>query len=389
MKILVYDMGSYTYHDLIFYLKKLGHSCHTIYYHFPDKFHDEFFTHHFSGHLRENHYDCVFSINFFPLIAQLCDQFHIKYLSWCYDSPMEENLEKYFHYETNHIFIFDEIEALQYNRRGHQNVYHMPLAVNTARLDRLTFSKSQISAYQTDISFVGRLYQHSPLNALLYSADDYTKGYIEGIFQTQLRIYGSYLLDDLIPDDLLEHLNAGFRTLDRNAVPLTRRGLSYAIASQITYRERTFLLEQLGESFHTKLYSTDAYPFPPGSLVENCGPAKYYSEMPGIFRYSKLNLCPTLKCIQSGIPLRALDIMGSKGVLFSNYQPELAELFQDGEDCIMYESMEDACDKASFYLAHDDLRRQIARNGYNKVAEGFRYEQRLTQIFSRVYGVAP
>ena len=103
--------------------------------------------------------------------------------------------------------------------------------------------------------------------------------------------------------------------------------------------------------------------------------------MPGVFRFSKLNLNPTLKCIQSGIPLRALDIMGARGVLLSNYQPELAEHFIDGEDVIMYESMEDAFAKADFYLQHEDLRRQIANNGYLKVKEFFSYSEKINEMF--------
>ena len=42
MNILFYDMGSYTYQDTLFYLKQLGHTCKTVYYHFPNKFHDVF-----------------------------------------------------------------------------------------------------------------------------------------------------------------------------------------------------------------------------------------------------------------------------------------------------------------------------------------------------------
>ena len=42
MNILFYDMGSYTYQDTLFYLKQLGHTCKTVYYHFPNKFHDDF-----------------------------------------------------------------------------------------------------------------------------------------------------------------------------------------------------------------------------------------------------------------------------------------------------------------------------------------------------------
>ena len=106
--------------------------------------------------------------------------------------------------------------------------------------------------------------------------------------------------------------------------------------------------------------------------------------MPCVFRHSKLNINPTLKSIQSGIPLRALDIMGARGVLLSNYQPELAEYFENEVDCIMYTCMEDAIAKADFYLKHDDLRQKIAVNGYQKVKQHFNYPTRLDEIFSTI-----
>ena len=75
--------------------------------------------------------------------------------------------------------------------------------------------------------------------------------------------------------------------------------------------------------------------------------------------------------------------MGCRGALLSNYQPELAELFEDGKDAILYESIEDALEKMDFYLKRDGLREKIARNGYQKVRERFTYPSRLAQIFSR------
>jgi len=371
-------MGGYTYNDFLYYLQAAGHTCKTVYYHFPDKFEDEFFCERFSKYLTEDQYDVVISVNFFPLVATVCDKFHMKYISWCYDSPLEDRLKEYFAYETNYIFLFDRIEVAQYRAEGYTQVFHMPLAVNTDRLDSLKYNSTQIASYQADISFVGHLYD-SPLDVLLYNADPYIKGYIEGIVQAQLRIYGYYFVDDMITDDLLDGINASFRALGQNALSLNRRGLSYAIATQITHMERTFLLEQMGEYYDTHFYSTEACDFT--TPVKRKGPVKYYSEMPGVFRYSRLNLCPTLKSIQSGIPLRALDIMGAKGVLLSNYQPELAEYFEDEKDCIMYSSMEDAFAKADFYLKHDELRQAIAGNGYEKIRREFSYPQRIQEMF--------
>ncbi len=377
MKILFYDMGSYTYRDFLFYLRQAGHTCKTVYYHFPDKFNDSFFCERFAGYLNQGNYDMVVSVNFFPLVAKLCHESHIKYLSWSYDSPLEERLKDYFAYETNYIFLFDRAEAEQYRAAGCSRVFHLPLAVNTARLDSLQYTASQNKAYQSDISFVGHLYD-SPLNTLLYAADSYTRGYIEGMIQAQLRIYGYYFVDDMITEELLEKINASLQIAGQSAMTLNRRGLSYAIAAQITHIERSFLLEQMGELYTTHFYTTERCSFE--SPVKLCGPVKYYDEMPAVFRNSKLNLNPTLRSIQSGIPLRALDILGSGGLLMSNFQPELAEYFEDGSDVIMYESMEDAFAKADFYLKREDLCRDIAHNGYTKAKAYFTYPQRIEQM---------
>ena len=78
MRILFYDMGSYTYQDLLYYLKKAGHTCKTVYYRFSDRFEDEFFEYRFSRYLTEDSYDVVISVNFFPLGAQQCRQHNIK-----------------------------------------------------------------------------------------------------------------------------------------------------------------------------------------------------------------------------------------------------------------------------------------------------------------------
>lgn len=378
MNILVYDMGSYIYKDVMTYLKKAGHNCKTVIYHFPDKFEDDFFCNRFSKYLKEENFDAVFSINFFPLVAELCYKNRIKYISWCYDSPLEDKLKNYFSYDTNYIFLFDRIEAEQYQAEGYTHVFHLPLAVNTERLSSLTFSASQKALWEADVSFVGQLY-NSPLDTLLHNADSYTKGYIEGILQAQLRIYGYYFIDDLITDDLLDNINSSLQTDGKTAVSLNRRGLSYAVATQITHMERTFLLEQMGALYKTHFYSTQAFPFT--TPVKCLGPVKYETQMPGVFRYSRLNLCPALKSIQSGIPLRALDIMGSRGVLLSNYQPELAESFEDGEEVILYESMEEAFAKADYYLQHEDKRRQIAENGYKKICRDYSYPDRIKQMF--------
>ena len=47
--------------------------------------------------------------------------------------------------------------------------------------------------------------------------------------------------------------------------------------------------------------------------------------------------------------------------------------------------MEDLVRKAEYYLAHEDERMEIARNGYRKVMENFGIRERAAQIIDEVY----
>ena len=88
MNILFYDTGSYTYNDLLYHFEKLGHTCKFMLYLFPDPFEDDFFCERMKQELDTQNYDLVFSVNFSPLVATVCKEKGIPYLSWSYDSPI-------------------------------------------------------------------------------------------------------------------------------------------------------------------------------------------------------------------------------------------------------------------------------------------------------------
>ena len=124
-----------------------------------------------------------------------------------------------------------------------------------------------------------------------------------------------------------------------------------------------------------------------GSKIDNISnniisypPVNYDTQLPELYRKSKINLNVTCRSIISGIPLRVLDIMASGGFLLSNYQQELAEYFVPGEDLVLYESMQDLRDKVNYYLKHEEERSEITYNGYKKVRERFSYDIALCKI---------
>ena len=379
MRILLFDAGSYTYRDLKEALERKEHRVTTLYYHFADRYRDEFFDERIRYELSKDSYDAVISVNFFPLLAVACHECGIRYISWSYDSPLDFRLSEYFDLDTNTVYLFDRAEVEKYRRQGYSNVYHLPLAINTERILQNLSNNREHGTYRADISFVGSLY-NSELDALLLPVDDYIKGFVEALFQAQLRIYGCNILEQSISDKLIDRINSEYARIGQDKVRLTVRGLAYAIAKHITHTERCFLINELSGLYDVHLYTTDVCNM--SQTVNVHGPVKYYDDMNLVFATSKLNLCPTLRSIESGIPLRALDILGAGGVLFSNYQLELAEYFEDGIECIMYGSLEEAFDKADYYLKNSDLLRKIAEKGNRKVADLFAYDERVDSLLS-------
>lgn len=179
-------------------------------------------------------------------------------------------------------------------------------------------------------------------------------------------MYGAYILNDVIDDLLVQSMNEHFKKLEADTeFQLIKEQLVHVLDQETSRRERLVLLNLLGRRFDTALYSGQDYPMLQG--VRCCGTVDYFDEMPYVFAASKINLNISVKGIQSGVPLRAFDVMASGGFLLSNYQHELGELFSDGDEMVVYESMEDAVEKCRFYLKHEDLRQQIALAGRKKV----------------------
>lgn len=378
MNILLYDSSSYIQRDLMYFLKSAGHHCKNLTYKLTDTYHDTFFEDKFLYYLKNFHWDCVISANFYPIIARICQQQNIKYISWIYDSPTDKSQMSYYQFETNYIFVFDRMDAELLIRKGAIHVYHLPLAVNTSRLDNITLSESDLANYSADISFVGQFYNNT-LNQLLRCQAPYDIGYIDSIVQSQLQIYGYNFIENMITDELLQRLNQNLFSNTSSSLQLTREGLYQSIAKEITHIERSVLCNILGQYYDFRYYSNEKQE----SLnhLKYCGTAYYYSEMPKIFKLSKMNLNPTLRTIQSGISLRVLDILGCKGGLLCNYQPEILEYFENERDIILYDSIENALEKAEYYINHESARIKIATNGYQKVSEAFSYPKRLSYIF--------
>lgn len=379
MKILLFNWYDNSSHDACECLLRLGHAVAEIKYQLTDKFHDEQLESSLTGAIVQHGFEVIFSFDYFPVLSDIAERTEAKYISWVYDSPHNTLYAKNIFNKCNYIFCFDSLDAGRLKQLGVMNVYHMPLAANVGRLDALLGELSVPRHYDYDISFVGSLYRNKYNFYDSIKMPEYYRGFYDGVMQSQMELYGCDIVSQLVTDSRFEKISSSFSIEPDDGLFITKKDYFIQfIQKKITSVERVKALNCLAEQYKVTLFS--------GSSdeelrqVEYKGYVDYLTEMPRIFRNSKINLNISLRSIVSGIPLRCIDIMAAGGFLLSNYQPELAELFVDGEDMVMYTSMDDLKEKAGYYLEHDAEREQIALNGWRKIHKEYDMEDVLHKI---------
>lgn len=375
-KIMFFQWHSFMNQGIERALKELELAYDTFFYQFQDWEKDDKFQEMLRERLRGAGYTDVLSVNFAPLISEVCEELSIPYTAWIYDSPIHIRNLKSLANSCNRLYFFDRGQAEEHRKAG-VNAYHMPLAVDT-EVFRVNASAREKKEYRAEISLVGKLYQteYAYFTAPL---SDYTRGYLEGIVNSQMKIYGGYLIPELVTEQLLESMNKDYAKVAKDGFQMGRRELEFMLACETTGRERYMALALLSGHYQVDLYSTDE-----DKRLRNVryrGYADYYSQMPLVFSQSKINLNISLKTIRTGIPLRVTDVMGCGGFVLSNYQEELGEYFAIGEECAVYESMEDLFLKAKYYLEHEDERQKIAAAGFERVKRDFTFRDRLEKMF--------
>lgn len=406
LKIIMIQWNSYCHQDMLAALRDQGHQVTNL--PFPEGIRTEKAQAEriLGKALREQRCDLVFSFNYFPVISGICQEAEVRYLSWVYDSPYIHVYSYTVLNPCNFIFLFDRAVYEELRAAGIDTVHHLPLGVNEKRLagfgidvpesrgdvpgasseekkrDVTERNKGRLAEEVMDISFAGSLYteQKHRIYDRFQEVAPYTRGYLEAIVQAQKRVYGYNFLRELLTADILEALQKAYPT-DPNALtamPPEAIYADYVFSREVTALERQEILTLLGERHQVHLFTNDGSWRAPG--VCNRGTVDYYREMPAVFKNSKINLNITLRSIKTGIPLRALDIMGSGGFLLTNYQPELVEFFEPDVDFVFYNDYQDLLEKVDYYLGHERERQEIAANGFEKACREHTYQKRIGEM---------
>lgn len=340
--------------------------------------------------LSRERYAFVFSVNFFPSVSDICSILGIPYVCLIVDSPVLELFSKSLKNECNRIFLFDRRLYEDFHPKNPGCIFHIPLAANV----RATYAACQNASdamrkkYACDISFIGSLYTEKCAYNKITLPEKY-RGYVEGLIEAQLLVYGYNFIEECVTDELLQAFINAQPALDNfpeSMEPDTRAIIAqHYISVKVAEQERIRFMKALSEKFSVDIYTGSDTRLMP--RIHNRGFAKTATEMPIIFHESKINLNMTAKSIRSGLSQRVFDVLGCEGFLITNYQEELPEHFVIGEDLECYNSLDDLLGKCEYYLSHEKDRREIAHNGLEKVRRFHTYDIRMEQILAAAFNL--
>lgn len=387
MKILVYRYGSICEPDVIDGLKKLGHTVSEVKLEMTNKNPTvNQVMEALNAYLFKEAYNFVFTINFFPVISEICNSYKLPYACWTVDCPILELYSDSIKNKYNRIFLFDHAQFLEFHGKNPNNIFYLPLATNVERFEKVcsTITKED-KKFMSDVAFVGSLYSEKCPYNQIEKLPFYEEGYLNGIMEAQLKIYGYNFLEEVLNEDLVKmfkkHANYNYFYKEQSDTDMPVMAHQY-LGMKVTEIERFRTFQAISSKFNVDIYTgSDTSKLP---NVNNRGFANSQTEMPKIFHLSKININTTAKPIRTGIPLRLWDIMGCGGFVLTNYQTEIPEYFEIGKDLDMYGSEEELLHKIEYYLTHEQERKQIAKNGYEKVRKEHTYVKRLEVMLNNI-----
>lgn len=379
-KILIYRWKAYNYKDIKHTFELLGYEVEEVYQDLLNYDVDEEFAGKLKSMIKANSYEFLFTVNYFPLISNVCQECGLLYVCWSCDNPLISMYHKSVFNDVNRIFLFDLTNVEEFKSMGADHIYHLPLAVDCNRLDYLFANSSKPATFENDISFVGSLYEKNSYDKMEYTLPDYLRGYFEATMEAQRDLQGMNIIDRMLTPEILMELESHFE-LNKSEDSLSDLNLIFSVTTlgfKIAQKQRRRILIDLSKHHDVSIYTNSKT----SDLirVKNKGSVDYWSEMPFVFRDSKINLNMTIPNIKSGVPLRIYDILGAGGFCLTNFQAELPMFFENEKHMVWYYSNEDLYEKVDYYLRHDDERNRIAQSGREFVRENCGYEARIEEI---------
>lgn len=339
----------------------------------------------------------VFSINFFPYISMVCEKLGAIYVCVSVDCPVPELFNEQIRNKCNRIFLFDYMQYMDIVDENPECIFHLPLGVNVDRINDTIGApdwEMVSKEYKYDVSFIGSLYnEKNPFPTMYEKLEDRYKGMCDALFAAQELMSGQELIEKAVTLELVEAIknaaedfypsDASVRNIDSFVA------VNSYLSTELTVRDRLMILGGIGQisddlNVFTRSETRDLASISGG--IKFHGGVKSLTEMPLVFRQSKINLNPTMRPIRSGLSQRVWDILGAGGFCLTNYQAELPEYMEIGTHIAAYETVDEACELVRYYLENAEERMEITKAGYELAKEKHTVMLRVVEMIRIIAG---
>jgi len=275
--------------------------------------------------------------------------------------------------------VWDRAQAIELQRFGVPNVLHLPMGAPQRNYDTAPLDARRC---RPEVSFVGGQNTGFFRTGNSFPADRLLPGSLALAVQSdlpQVSFYDAY--HDLFgfgapiteADDVTTQIH-------KTAAYLNAK-LFYNAALCMRQRDRfvIFLKRKLGDRFRLigprwdEAYGLRAEP--PFASTED-----YFNH----FRESAINLNWVNGNAETGLNLRHFEITAAGGFMLCRQQPELADCFEIGTECAVFQSEQDLLEKIHFYLGHPEQRAAIALAGQRRTLSEHMFSHRLRTLLRAV-----
>ena len=142
--------------------------------------------------------------------------------------------------------------------------------------------------------------------------------------------------------------------------PIAIKKYDVGFVGFVTFRKRAEMLDRMFKEFPNFFYGQ--------RLFEEC--AEIYRKSKIVFHTAAVD----------DIAMRNFEATATGAFLLTEWVPTLHECFEDGKHLVAYKTMDEAIEKAHYYLEHDDERETIAKAGMEHTLANHTYQHRIKTL---------
>lgn len=159
-------------------------------------------------------------------------------------------------------------------------------------------------------------------------------------------------------------------------VPTAVKKYDIGFVGYVTFRKRAEMLDRMFKEFPNFFYGQRFSRWIYGEPPDGQDAADIFKKSRIVFSTSAVD----------DVNMRTFEALATGSFLLTEWVPTLGELFEDGKHLVTYKTMDEAVEKAKYYLEHEEEREKIAKAGMEEALAKHTYQHRA-QNFLKIIGL--